>query len=190
MLKKHGSLILLSSMLFALPLAARAQSETQLVDKYTTFAGSDANAKSLVTGLHDGREVKLTSGSTTTSFTPPTGKMGNGNVNIALALADASLKQQGITNPTPDQLKTTLSGILQQRADGKGWGRSRTRWASSSATSCAPRKPTRSRRIAAHATSMQTVPGVRKGPSALSGRSVPRSPSAAAAEAGRGEQEQ
>ena len=37
MLKKHGSLILLSSMLFALPLAARAQSETQLVDKYTTF---------------------------------------------------------------------------------------------------------------------------------------------------------
>jgi len=66
--------------------------------------------------------VKLTSGSTTTSFTPPTGKMGNGNVNIALALADASLKQQGITNPTPDQLKTTLSGILQQRADGKGWG--------------------------------------------------------------------
>ena len=122
MLKKHGSLILLSSMLFALPLAARAQSETQLVDKYTTFAGSDANAKSLVTGLHDGREVKLTSGSTTTSFTPPTGKMGNGNVNIALALADASLKQQGITNPTPDQLKTTLSGILQQRADGKGWG--------------------------------------------------------------------
>ena len=122
MLKKQGSSILLSSMLLALPLAGRAQSETQLVDKYTTFAGSDANAKSLVTGLHDGREVKLTSGSTTTSFTPPTGKMGNGNVNIALALADASLKQQGITNPTPDQLKTALSGILQQRADGKGWG--------------------------------------------------------------------
>ena len=86
------------------------------------LADDHANAKSLVTGLHDGREVKLTSGSTTTSFTPPTGKMGNGNVNIALALADASLKQQGITNPTPDQLKTTLSGILQQRADGKGWG--------------------------------------------------------------------
>ncbi|HEY3077160.1 MAG TPA: hypothetical protein VGJ74_18475 [Burkholderiales bacterium] len=122
MFNRRIPLIVASSMLLALPLAVRAQSETQLVDKYKTLAGSDANAKSLVTGLRDGKEVTLTDGKTTTAFTPPTGKMGGGNVDIALALADESLKQKGITNPTPDQLKTALSGILQQRADGKGWG--------------------------------------------------------------------
>jgi hypothetical protein len=122
MFSNRASLILLSSLLLALPLAGRAQSETQLVDKYKTFAGSDANAEALVTGLRNGTEVKLSDGKTTTSFTPPTRKMGDGNVNIALALAEASLQQQGIKNPAPDQLKNTLSGILQQRADGKGWG--------------------------------------------------------------------
>jgi hypothetical protein len=122
MFTKRTPPILLSIMLLALPLAGRTQSETQLVDKYKTFAGSDANAKALVTGLRDGTAVKLSDGNTSTSFTPPTGKMGDGNVNIALALAEASLKQQGITNPTPDQLRTALSGSLQQRADGKGWG--------------------------------------------------------------------
>ena len=121
MFSKRASLILLSSLLLALPLAGRAQ-EAQLIDRYKTFAGSDANAGALVTGLRNGTEVKLSDGKTATSFTPPTRKMGDGNVNIALALAEASLKQQGTTNPTPDQLKNTLSGILQQRADGKGWG--------------------------------------------------------------------
>lgn len=122
MSSRHSSLILVSSILFALPLAGRAQSETQLVEQYKNFAGSGANATALVNGLRDGKEVTLTDGKTSTSFTPPTGKMGNGNVNIALALAEASLKEKGITNPTPDQLKTALSGVLQQRADGKGWG--------------------------------------------------------------------
>jgi hypothetical protein len=48
--------------------------------------------------------------------------MGFGNVNIALSLAEASLKQQGITNPTSEQLQGALMSVLQQRADGKGWG--------------------------------------------------------------------
>jgi len=122
MLKSKTALIALSTLVVALPLAAAAQSETRLVDEYKSFAGSDANAKSLVEGLRDGKEVTLTDGKTTTTLTPPTRKMGDGNVNIALALTEAKLKEQGITNPTPDQLKSTLSGILQQRADGKGWG--------------------------------------------------------------------
>ena len=42
--------------------------------------------------------------------------------NIALSLAEASLKQQGITNPTSEQLQGALMGVLKQRADGKGWG--------------------------------------------------------------------
>ena len=122
MLKSKTALIALSTLVVALPLAAAAQSEARLVDEYKSFAGSDANAKSLVEGLRDGKEVTLTDGKTTTTLTPPTRKMGDGNVNIALALTEAKLKEQGITNPTPDQLKSTLSGILQQRADGKGWG--------------------------------------------------------------------
>jgi hypothetical protein len=119
-------MIVASAVAFALPAvlatAARAQSESKLVEDWEKLAGSDANAKSLVNGLRDGKEVTLKSGSTTTTFTPPTGKMGNGSVNNALLLAQESLKQQGISNPTPDQLKSAVSGVLDQRAQHKGWG--------------------------------------------------------------------
>lgn len=128
---KRAALLLTASALLAFPLALWAQAESagkttesadRLIQKYTPLAGSEDNAKSLVTGLRDGTEVTLSSGTTSTSFTSPTGKLGFGNVNIALSLAEASLKQQGITNPTPEQLQGALLGILQQRADGKGWG--------------------------------------------------------------------
>lgn len=122
MLRKKASLVLLSTFVLALPLAARAQSDSELINKYTTLAGSDANAKSLVDGLRDGQQITLSGGGSTTTFTPPTSKMGNGNVNVALALTEASLKQKGITNPTSDQLKSALNDVLQQRASGKGWG--------------------------------------------------------------------
>jgi hypothetical protein len=124
-------LLLTASALLAFPLASWAQAESadktaesadRLIQKFTALAGSEDNAKSLVTGLRDGTAVKLSSGGTSTSFTSPTGKMGFGNVNIALSLAEASLKQQGITNPTSAQLQGALMGVLQQRADGKGWG--------------------------------------------------------------------
>jgi len=124
-------LLLTASALLAFPLAPWAQAESaakttesadRLIQKYTPLAGSEDNAKSLVTGLRDGTAVKLSSGGTSTSFTSPTGKMGFGNVNIALSLAEASLKQQGITSPTPQQLQSSLTGILDQRASGKGWG--------------------------------------------------------------------
>src|SRR5437773_1223127 len=125
------ALLLTASALLALPLALWAQAESagkttesadRLIQKYALLAGSEDNAKSLVTGLRDGTEVKLSSGTTSTSFTSPTGKMGFGNVNIALSLAEASLKQQGITSPTPQQLQSSLTGILDQRASAKGWG--------------------------------------------------------------------
>ncbi len=128
---KRAALLLTASALLAFPLALWAQADSagkttesadRLIQKYTALAGSEDNAKSLVTGLRDGTEVKLSSGTTSTSFTSPTGKMGFGNVNIALSLAEASLKQQGITNPTSEQLQGALMGVLQQRADGKGWG--------------------------------------------------------------------
>ena len=114
----------------ALPLAALAQSEPQLIGRYTELAGSKQNATSLVTGLRDGKEIRLSNGRTVETFTPPTGKMGYGNIDNALALAQESLADQGITKPTPAQLEAALmgdatlklEGILQMRADGKGWG--------------------------------------------------------------------
>jgi hypothetical protein len=107
-----------------LPFAAQAQSESQLTEKYASLAGSEANAKTLITGLRDGTAFKIGS----TSFEPPTGKMGNGSVNIALSLAEKSLADQGITNPTASQLEgaligtSTTPGVLALRADGQGWG--------------------------------------------------------------------
>src|SRR5258708_1387055 len=106
--------------------AAVAQKNTDgLTEKYVSLAGSEENSESLVSGLRDGKTVKLSGG---TTFTPPTGKMGNGNIDIALSLAREKLRHQGITNPTSEQLKTALigdgqnPGILKQRADGMGWG--------------------------------------------------------------------
>ena len=103
-----------------LPFAAQPQSESQLVRKYETLAGSAANAKILVNGLRDGSDFKIGA----TSFDPPTGKMGYGNVDAALALAEKTLPP----NPTPEQLQAALigtadkPGVLALRAEGQGWG--------------------------------------------------------------------
>ena len=115
-------LLIVCAALVSLPLAAWPENEDQLIDRYTALAGSKQNAQALVTGLREGKEVTLTRKGTTATFTPPTGKMGYGNVDIALALAEASLKERGIARPTPDELKTTVTEILGMRADGKGWG--------------------------------------------------------------------
>jgi hypothetical protein len=113
---------MLMLVLLAVPLVAGAENRDQLVKDYSDFAGSDANSRSLVDGLRDGKEVTLTDGKTTAKFTPATGKMGYGNVKIAISLAEANLAKQGITDPTPDQVKAEMTKILQERADGKGWG--------------------------------------------------------------------
>jgi len=135
----------LAAFLIALPLLAPAherdagQPDDRLVDKFARFAGSRTNAESLVNGLRNDQEVKLkstTQGSA--SFTPKTDKMGFGNVNIALTLAKATLAEQGIFRPTPQQIEAALNGgtitnrsgkqvmltgILTQRASGLGWGK-------------------------------------------------------------------
>jgi len=125
----------------------QTQVATKIASSFTNLAGSQDNALTLVRALRDGSKVTLTTttpgtgtdpGTTTaTSFTPPTGKMGWGNVFNALALAQDSLARAGITNPTNAQLQaalmggdvtnsngttTTMKGILQMRADGMGWG--------------------------------------------------------------------
>ena len=114
--------LLMFAALLALPFTALAQSQDQLVERYTALAGSKQNATSLVNGLRDGKEVTLTGRTGKETFTPPTGKMGYGNVDNALALAEASLKEKGITQPTPAQLEASTMDILRLRADGQGWG--------------------------------------------------------------------
>lgn len=122
---------------------ATKSQDSQLATRYQSLAGSPENAQSLVTGLRTGTAVTLNGTSTTgttapppATFTPATGKLGYGNVNIALSLAKASLAKQGITNPTPAQLAAalnggtittdkgtvTMAGVLSQRQSGMGWG--------------------------------------------------------------------
>lgn len=122
--------------------------QTRFVRDFGDFAGSDANAQSLYTGLRSGTRITLAAPATTTSsgttttpvvqFDPPTRPMGNGNVFISLALAKQQLANYGITEPSPQQLQAALTGgtirpadgttpvvlkgILVQRADGMGWG--------------------------------------------------------------------
>jgi hypothetical protein len=110
------------------------------------MAGSRENAVALANALRTGSPATLTYTTiaadgtvttTTTTITPPTKPMGWGNVKHSLALAQFSLNQAGITNPTGAQLQAALqggtvttadgktvalAGVLQQRADGMGWG--------------------------------------------------------------------
>ncbi|RDS82006.1 hypothetical protein [Dyella psychrodurans] len=115
---------------------------SRLTNEFTGLAGSTTNAQALVDGLRNGSPITLTSTSstgatTTTTFTPDTGKLGYGNVRIALSLAQASLAQQGITAPTSAELAAALNGgtlvlangttvslqgVLAARAAGEGWG--------------------------------------------------------------------
>src|SRR5258708_8003707 len=132
---------------------ATNRGESHLVDKissdFSSFLGSDA--KPVVSGLRNGTSITLfttTPGSTptappvtsTTIITPPTGKMGFGNAYISLALAKQQLNQVGITQPTPQQLQTALTGgtvttwsgptlathnlqgVLTMRSQNMGWG--------------------------------------------------------------------
>jgi len=101
----------------------------RLAANYSAFAGSPENARSMVEGLRTGTNITLGPSLTgpnatapSASLSPSTGKMGYGNVNIAISLAKTSLAQQGITNPTPSQLSTALGGVLGQRSQGLGWG--------------------------------------------------------------------
>ncbi|OZB70093.1 MAG: hypothetical protein B7X33_02945, partial [Lysobacterales bacterium 13-68-4] len=90
----------------------------RLSTEFSTFAGSDANASALVNGLRDGTAITLdetvtnadgTTSTTQVTIQPATGPLGYGNVRIALALAEASLAQQGITDPTAEEIAAALN---------------------------------------------------------------------------------
>lgn len=126
---------------------AAGHDATRLETEFGPLAGSRANAQALVNGLRDGSAITLVTTvpgvhgaaatTTTTTFTPDTGKMGYGNVKIALSLAEASLAKAGIADPTAAELAAALNGgklvmtdgstvdlkgVLAARAGGEGWG--------------------------------------------------------------------
>ena len=101
----------------------------------TTTAGT-TTAGATTTGTTTAGTTTAATGTVKTTFTPATSKLGYGNINIALSLAQAELTKLGIANPTPAQLQaalnggtvttskgtTTLPGVLQLRSEGMGWG--------------------------------------------------------------------
>jgi hypothetical protein len=114
---------------------------TMNVSKEYSYFLEKVNSQQVVNDLRNGQWTTTTTDpttkvTTTSTETLPTGKMGYGNVRISLALAQESLRQQGIMQPTSQELNTALvggemvpgdpnsttSGILQMRADGMGWG--------------------------------------------------------------------
>ena len=124
------------------------QAQARIVGSFAVFAGSEANALSLVAGLRQGSEITLTvpanggQPGAATRFIPPTRPMDYGNVRISLALAREQLAQLGVTRPTPTQIKAVLAGggiashvsgratppfllpgVLQMRAGGMGWAK-------------------------------------------------------------------
>lgn len=116
----------------------------QMQARFVTLAGSGTNLQNLVHGLRGGTPVTLTttqmSGGTqvtqTVTFSPPTHRMGYGNITRALTLASRELAAAGVRNPTPQQLQvaltggtlttangtTSMTGVLQLRSQGTGWG--------------------------------------------------------------------
>jgi len=127
--------------------SAEPQAESRVVASFTDFAGSEANARSLVAGLRQGGEITLTApgpsgkAATSTRFALPTRPMDYGSVRTSLTLAREQLAQLGISQPTPVQIKAVLAGgavtsrsaarttpvllpgVLQMRAHGMGWHR-------------------------------------------------------------------
>jgi hypothetical protein len=128
--------------------SGESQAQIRLVGEFSAFAGSDANARSLVAGIRQATEITLTAPGaggqpgTATRLVPPTRPMDYGNIRVALVLAREQLAQLGITQPTPGQIKAVLTGggiasrtngraaspflhpgLLQMRADGMSWAK-------------------------------------------------------------------
>jgi len=118
--------------------SAPTRAAENMSQDFSTLVGSESDALTLIEGLHSGTAVTLASETPATEpvTITPSGPMGYGNVFITLALAQASLTQAGITDPTSAELAIALSGgtilingqetnfqgILTMRAAGMGWG--------------------------------------------------------------------
>jgi hypothetical protein len=108
----------------------------RLAEALTDFAGSPANAQSLVDGLRNGTTITLMDSSDAPkTFAPVTKPMSWRDVRAALVIAQAELASAGITRPTPIDIEAVLNGgtagsgatmtiftgVLTQRWSGLAW---------------------------------------------------------------------
>jgi hypothetical protein len=115
---------------------AGAMQMARLTEALTEFAGSPANAQSLVEGLRNGTTITLMDPSNAPkTFAPVTKPMSWREVRIALVIAQAELASAGIVQPTPIDIEAVLNGgiagsgntmtiftgVLTQRWSGLGW---------------------------------------------------------------------
>lgn len=121
------------------PATLNAVPSSRIQTQFSNFAGSTDNAQSLIQGLRTGSTITLTgANNSTVSFAVPTSTLGYGEVAISLGLAQQSLANYGITDPTPEQIQAALvggtvttadggqaqlAGVLALRESGMGWGR-------------------------------------------------------------------
>jgi len=116
------------------------QTEGKLTQEFSEFLGGEEQAATVIDGLRQGKAFSLNLEATdtpptdvsTSSIEPPTQTMGYGNVKMTLKLAQETLSEIGITQPTNEQLSAVflggeingqqVEGILSMRADGMGWG--------------------------------------------------------------------
>jgi hypothetical protein len=109
--------------LATLPALAAVAPDSRLSSRYSSWAGSKANAENLVAGLQNGTTVMLmTAGPNNTrslaGFTPPAA-MSPEEVDSALAKARATLTSMGIRQPSADQIQAALVGGEVTLANGK-----------------------------------------------------------------------
>jgi hypothetical protein len=115
---------------------AAALQMARLTEAFTDFAGSPANAQSLVEGLRNATAITLMDPSNAPkSFTPVTKPMNWREVRIALVIAQAELTNAGIAQPTPIDIEAVLNGgtagsgttmtifngVLTQKWSGLAW---------------------------------------------------------------------
>ena len=131
-----AALIDVAQALTPVPTTAEARYVKRVEARFADFAGSSGNLASIVGGLRGGSEFTISDRGKSVAIVPPTKPMGYGNITRSLDLASRELALHGITNPTPVQIAAalnggtvttvngpvTLTGVLQLRSQGMGWG--------------------------------------------------------------------
>nr|WP_315496053.1 hypothetical protein [uncultured Rhodoferax sp.] len=105
----------------------------RLVTEFGPWVGSPQDTERLVQSLQSGQALDPIGAA---SGVPATGALGYGETRLALKLAQATLAQEGVTQPSGAQIQAALHGgtvdtangpkalpgVLPQRAQGVSWG--------------------------------------------------------------------
>jgi hypothetical protein len=105
----------------------------RLVSEFSPLVGTQEDTEALVNSLRSGQAAGATGAA---SVAPATGPLSYGEARLALKLAQGTLAQNGVTQPSGEQLQAALHGgtletangpkvlpgVLPQRAQGASWG--------------------------------------------------------------------